>query len=340
MKPLSSEEINQLRRDARSVVRELGLLNEAYCGIGVTLAERHLLIELNSCRAPTMKEIAERLLLEKSTVSRLISKAVRKGYITCVPGEQDKRKKFLSLTELGTSVLHAFEPIAFAQTKEALLTLSDKEVETVFRGVSLYAEGLKRARLQGKNPPLLEPSPSRETLAEIFEQLRQAGYLLEKFDQKDEEGLYEIFREVVNSGSEFPYECDSKKEFLQQFFHQHGQVYVCRTVSGEVVGGFYVRANFSGRSNHIANAAYMVKKPCRGKGIGTLLIKASLHLAKSLGFQAMQFNMVLSQNVRALNLYQRLGFKIIGTLPQAVRNPDGSYQDGHVMYYKFEEGYG
>jgi GNAT superfamily N-acetyltransferase len=34
----------------------------------------------------------------------------------------------------------------------------------------------------------------------------------------------------------------------------------------------------------------------RGKGLGSLLIKASLHLAKSFGFQAMQFNMVLSQN--------------------------------------------
>ena len=62
MSGLSIEEINELRRNARNVVRELGLLNDAYFEIGVTLAERHLLIELTTCLSPTMGEIAERLL--------------------------------------------------------------------------------------------------------------------------------------------------------------------------------------------------------------------------------------------------------------------------------------
>lgn len=62
------------------------------------------------------------------------------------------------------------------------------------------------------------------------------------------------------------------------------------------------------------------------------MIKASLHLAKELGHQAMQFNMVLSQNQLAVKLYQRLGFNIVGTIPEAVRNPDGSFQDGYVMH--------
>jgi ribosomal protein S18 acetylase RimI-like enzyme len=48
----------------------------------------------------------------------------------------------------------------------------------------------------------------------------------------------------------------------------------------------------------------------------------------------MQFNMVLSQNTLAVKLYQRLGFQIAGILPEAIQNPDGSYQDGYVMYRK------
>ena len=119
MENILSEEVNLLRHNARSVVRELGLLNDAYFEIGVTLAERHLLIELTNCTYPTMGEIAERLLLDKSTVSRLIAKAVKKGYIECSSDEKDKRKRFLHLTELGRKTLHTFEPIAFNQTKEA-----------------------------------------------------------------------------------------------------------------------------------------------------------------------------------------------------------------------------
>lgn len=344
MTNLSTSAIDELRRNARSMVRELGLLNDAYFEIGVTLAERHLLIELAVPPAPTMGEIAERLLLDKSTISRLISKAVKKGYIACVTDEKDKRKRFLQITEVGKQTLQAFEPIAFNQTKQALLTLNSKEIETVYKGIALYAMGLRNSRTKDKANECLLPQNHHgascdsnkeiENLSDISIRLEQMGYMLRLFDVNDEEELYQIFREVVDSGSQFPYESNSIEEFHRQFFTPQGQVYVCHTLGGEVIGGFYLRANFSGRSSHIANAAYMIRSSYRGKGVGSLLIKASLHLAKDLGFRAMQFNMVLSQNILAVKLYQRLGFDIAGILPEAIRNPDGSYQDGYVMYRK------
>ena len=76
----------------------------------------------------------------------------------------------------------------------------------------------------------------------------------------------------------------------------------------------------------------MLHKNARGKGLGKLMVEASLALAKELGFQAIQFNLVLSQNQPAVSLYKKLGFEIIGTIPQAVRNNDGSYQPGYIMY--------
>lgn len=336
MTHLSNEAINELRRDARSMVRELGLLNDAYFEIGVTLAERHLLIELLGASSPTMGEIAERLLLDKSTISRLIAKAVKKGYIACITDKKDKRKRFLQMTELGKQTLHAFEPIAFDQTKQALLTLTREENEMVFKGVALYAEGLKRSRIKEKSISKsgINEDSCIEELSEIMNRLNHLGYTLRLFDSKDEEGLYQIYREVVESGSQFPYACSSVQEFHRQFFTPQGQVYVCQSAQGDIVGGFYLRANYSGRSGHIANAAYMMHSAYRGKGVGSLLIKASLQLAKDLGFQAMLFNMVLSQNTLALKLYQKLGFKIAGTIPEAVRNRDGTYQDGYVMHRK------
>jgi DNA-binding MarR family transcriptional regulator/ribosomal protein S18 acetylase RimI-like enzyme len=347
MKGLSKEAVNELRHNARSVVRELGLLNDAYFEIGVTLAERHLLIELTMYPSLTMGEIAERLLLDKSTISRLISKAVKKGYVECVTDEKDKRKRFLQLTEKGKQTLNAFEPIAFNQTKEALLTLTSDEIETVYKGIALYAKGLKCSRTQNKTDADhlapqrdfnvgAENSQQTESLSKISNRLNQMGYTLDLFNQKDEGALYEIFREVVDSGSQFSYECSSIEEFHRQFFIPKGQVYVCHSLVGKVIGGFYLRANFFGRSSHIANAAYMIHNTYRGKGLGSLLIKASLHLAKDLGFQGMQFNMVLSQNILAVKLYERLGFSIVGIIPQAVRNPSGNYQDGYVMHRKLD----
>ena len=40
-------------------------------------------------------------------------------------------------------------------------------------------------------------------------------------------------------------------------------------------------------------------------------------MAKDLGFAAMQFNFVVSTNVRAVGLWQSLGFDVVGRLPGA-----------------------
>ena len=52
------------------------------------------------------------------------------------------------------------------------------------------------------------------------------GYTLRLFHANDEEQLYQIFREVVDSGSQFPYECSSIENFHRQFFTPQGRVYV------------------------------------------------------------------------------------------------------------------
>jgi len=175
-----------------------------------------------------------------------------------------------------------------------------------------------------------------ESLLEINQQLNALGYTLEAFSHADENALYDIFRNVVDSGSQFPYGWNTLQEFRSQFLGKRSNVYVCHSSDNEVIGGFYIKPNFPHRSILIANAAYMVHEAYRGHGIGTLMIKASLHIAKELGFQAMQFNLVFSKNIPAINLYQKLGFDIIGTIPEVIQNTDGSWQEGYIMYRKLE----
>ena len=189
---MDQDKINLLRHNARQVVRELGLLNEAYFDIGVTLAERHLLIELSTSSCPTMGEIAQKLLLDKSTASRLIARATKKGYIQSTLDKQDKRKRYLSLTELGRQTLQSFETIAFQQTKGALDTLSPGEIETVHQGVALYAKGLRNSRLQGGVNKKEEKNPPFKIALSI------PGLTLSPFQQSDEPALAEIFKQVVD----------------------------------------------------------------------------------------------------------------------------------------------
>ena len=48
----------------------------------------------------------------------------------------------------------------------------------------------------------------------------------------------------------------------------------------------------------------------------------------------MQFNLVVSTNERAIRLWKRLGFHVVGTLPRAFRHQRLGFVDALVMYKK------
>jgi ribosomal protein S18 acetylase RimI-like enzyme len=158
------------------------------------------------------------------------------------------------------------------------------------------------------------------------------GYSICLCNDEDRKGLYTIFREVVEAGTQFPYSDSSYDEFMRTFFAPHSAVFVCKSPKDGIVGGFYIKPNFPGHARHIANAAYMIHTDFRGKGLGRMLGETSLHLAKEMGYRAMQYNIVFSQNVAAVTLWKKLGFEIIGTIADAIKNRDHSYQDGYIMY--------
>jgi len=55
------------------------------------------------------------------------------------------------------------------------------------------------------------------------------------------------------------------------------------------------------------------------------------------GFRAMQFNFVVSTNVGAVRLWEKLGFDVIGTIPEAFRHPQHGYVDAFIMYKKLSK---
>lgn len=55
-------------------------------------------------------------------------------------------------------------------------------------------------------------------------------------------------------------------------------------------------------------------------------------VAVALGFLAMQFNLVAATNERAVRLWRRLGFAVVGTLPGAFRHQRVGRVNALVMF--------
>jgi len=55
-------------------------------------------------------------------------------------------------------------------------------------------------------------------------------------------------------------------------------------------------------------------------------------LAVEKGFRSMQYNYVISSNIRAVELWKSCGFFIVGTLPEAFNHPKLGYVDVYVMF--------
>jgi ribosomal protein S18 acetylase RimI-like enzyme len=77
----------------------------------------------------------------------------------------------------------------------------------------------------------------------------------------------------------------------------------------------------------------IVKKACRGKGVGTFLLHSLEKLAKET-FHIELIHLEVYENNPAINLYKRMGFNEYGRHPHYLKEPDGTYYD-KIMMQKF-----
>ncbi|MEP6781508.1 MAG: GNAT family N-acetyltransferase [Gemmatimonadaceae bacterium] len=150
--------------------------------------------------------------------------------------------------------------------------------------------------------------------------------------ETDWPNIWPILRAVIAGGDTYMLAPDcSEAEAREYWMGIPIQTYIAE-MDGAVVGTYTLRANQRGLGSHVANAGYMVRPGTFGKGIGAALCEHSLEMARAQGFLAMQFNAVVSTNTRAVALWQRMGFAIVGTIPKAFRHATLGYVDIHSMH--------
>jgi len=87
--------------------------------------------------------------------------------------------------------------------------------------------------------------------------------------------------------------------------------------SGEILGCFYVKPNYPGRCSHVCNGGFITAPRFRRLGVGRLMGRVFLRVAKDLGYKSSYFNLVFKSNAGSVLMWESLGFERVAVLENA-----------------------
>lgn len=148
----------------------------------------------------------------------------------------------------------------------------------------------------------------------------------------DADAIWAILEPIVREGETLTLPRDMRRDDALAHWCAHSHEVSVAERDGVVLGVSYLRANQLGPGAHVANAGYATSPAARGQGVARALLLHSLERAKARGFRAMQFNIVISTNERAVKTWVSHGFEIVGRLPGAFEHPRLGFVDALVMY--------
>jgi ribosomal protein S18 acetylase RimI-like enzyme len=147
----------------------------------------------------------------------------------------------------------------------------------------------------------------------------------------DHDAIWPILEPVIRAGETYTLPRDMSREAAHAYWFDPAHEVFVADEEGAILGTYFLQANQRGGGAHVANCGYITAAQPTGRGVARTMCAHSLDRARERGFRAMQFNFVVSTNVRAIRLWESLGFVIAGRLPQAFQHPTQGYVDALVM---------
>jgi len=122
----------EFRRILRHFERELSLQNQSSCCCGVTITQCHTLMELDKNDHSTLNNLASKLHLDTSTVSRTVENLVKKGFLYRTIPENNRRITIISLTREGRSVCNTINNGNDNYYSEVLKAIPENQLSDFF----------------------------------------------------------------------------------------------------------------------------------------------------------------------------------------------------------------
>ena len=114
--------------------------------------------------------------------------------------------------------------------------------------------------------------------------------------------------------------------FLRVLERSKNSLFIVAESNGKVIGMGQVVFRNKKKSRHRATVSVAIKKEIWGMGLGTALMQGMTAFSEKNGAKQLELT-VMSENKRAISLYERQGFIAVGRMPNAYLMKDGSFCD-------------
>lgn len=172
---------------------------------------------------------------------------------------------------------------------------------------------------------------------------KDGGWItIRSLTEQDAEAVLEHMRQSYQETeylSKYADEMDMTEESERKFLKtlEEGEMTLMLGVfeSGELAAiASVIPISAHSKMKHRGGLGISVKKSFWSRGIGGLLLQAILTEAKRAGYEQVELE-VMSENDRAVRLYEKSGFVAYGRRPCAVKLRDGRYMDEILMQKNF-----
>lgn len=136
----------QLRELIRQLERKLGVLKESQqscCGC-ISMAQCHALVEIGRAETISLNDLADKLNLDSSTMSRTVNKLVANDLVKRDIDPADRRYVTISLTDSGESHFHSIESDRNAHFQQIYESIPATKQEQVLESLQILIDALSK----------------------------------------------------------------------------------------------------------------------------------------------------------------------------------------------------
>jgi len=296
--PTMTDLIDRIRAASRQMAREWGFLRPTLAGTTYSPSAVHAIVELGRRGTLTAVDLVELLGLDKSSVSRLLTKLTGAGEITVLDSGGDARCKPLMLTEKGRRTLAAVDAYARKQVGSAAAHFAPAQLDTVCASLTAYADALRAHRLgvaPAQEEIRIETGYAPGVIGEVAA-LHMAYYA-------PAVGFGQVFESRVAA---------AVADVTARLDRPGNQIW--RAMLGERLVGS-VAIDGEGMGPGIAHLrTFIVDGRMQGRGVGRRLLDEVLRYCDEQGFREIHLWTVKGLDA-ARHLYEQAGFRLVSEAP-------------------------